>query len=78
MELSISITEASQRLPNLVNQVKDGPITITSNEKPVGVLISPEEYTRLRQAQAYLRMLHIAHSIEEGDPDQPGLSINTL
>ncbi len=78
MELSISITEASQRLPNLINQVKEGPITITSDDKPVGVLLAPEEYIRLRQAQAYLRMLHIAHSIEEGDSDQPDLAINTL
>jgi PHD/YefM family antitoxin component YafN of YafNO toxin-antitoxin module len=40
-------------------------VTITRHGEPVGVLISPEEYERLRQVQAYLEMLRLAHSFQD-------------
>jgi hypothetical protein len=33
----------------------------------VGVLVSPEEYERLRQVQAYLEMLRLASSLQDCD-----------
>ena len=61
----ISVGEAHNRLSRWLNQVEDGPITITRRGKPVGVIISPERYERLRQVQAYLQMLHISGSLQE-------------
>jgi len=63
----ISVAEAHNRLSRWLNRVQDGPITITRRGKPVGVIISPEEYERLRRVQAYLQMLHLSRSLREGD-----------
>jgi PHD/YefM family antitoxin component YafN of YafNO toxin-antitoxin module len=35
--------------------------------KPVGVLVSPEEYERLRQVQAYLEMVQLSHSLRDSE-----------
>jgi PHD/YefM family antitoxin component YafN of YafNO toxin-antitoxin module len=48
-----------------LEEVPDQAITITRRGKPVGVLVSPEEYERLRQVQAYLEMLRLARSIQD-------------
>ena len=61
----ISVGEAHNRLSRWLNQVEDGPITITRRGKPAGVIISPEEYERLRRVQAYLQMLSISGSLQE-------------
>jgi prevent-host-death family protein len=62
--LSISVTEARNCLSYWLNKVEDGPITLTRRGEPVGVIISPVEYERLRRVQAYLQMLHISDSLE--------------
>jgi prevent-host-death family protein len=61
----ISITEAHNRLSHWLEKVPDRAITITRRGKPVGVLVSPEEYERLRQVQAYLEMLRLAGSLQD-------------
>jgi prevent-host-death family protein len=61
----ISIAEAHNRLSRWLNKVEDGPITITRRGKPVGVIISPEEYERLRRVQAYLQMLRLSQSLRD-------------
>jgi prevent-host-death family protein len=61
----ISVAEAHSRLSRWLNKIKDEPITITRRGKPVGVIISPEEYGRLRQVQAYLQMLRLSHTLRE-------------
>lgn len=38
-----------------------------SGGKPVGVLVSPEEYERLRRVQAYLEMLRLSRSLQDSD-----------
>ncbi len=63
--MSISVGEAHNRLSRWLNQVEDGPITITRRGKPVGVIISPGEYERLRRVQAYLQMLRLSGSLQE-------------
>jgi PHD/YefM family antitoxin component YafN of YafNO toxin-antitoxin module len=50
------------------------PVTITRHGEPVGVLISPEEYERLRQVQAYLEMLRLAQSFQDSSLIADGLS----
>ena len=63
--MHISIAEAHNRLSRWLKKVEDGPITITKRGKPVGVIIAPQEYERLRQVQAYLQMLSLSQSLQE-------------
>lgn len=65
--MTVSITEAHNRLSHWLEKIPEGPITITRRGKPVGVLVSPEEYERLRQVQAYLEMLRLSHSLRDSD-----------
>ena len=67
--MHISVAEAHNRLSRWLNRVGEGPITITRRGKPVGVIISPEEYDRLQRVQAYLQMLSLSQSLREGGPD---------
>ncbi len=62
----VSITEAHNRLSYWLERIPERPITITRRGKPVGVLVSPEEYERLRQVRAYLEMLQLSHSLQDG------------
>jgi prevent-host-death family protein len=63
--MDISVAEAHNRLSQLLKQVREGPIRITSRGKLVGVLVDPEEYERLRQVQAYIQMLGISRTLRE-------------
>jgi prevent-host-death family protein len=63
--MDISIAEAHNRLSHMLKQMQEGPITITRRGKPVGVIITPEEYERLRQVQAYLQMMRLAQTLRE-------------
>jgi prevent-host-death family protein len=74
-DLLISITEAHNRLSHWLEKVPDRPITITRRGKPVGVLVSPEEYERLRQVQAYLEMLRLSRVLGDADVTARELSV---
>ncbi len=63
--MTVSVAEVHNRLSHWLNQVADGPVTITRRGKPVGVIISPEEYEQLRQVQAYLKMLRLSRSLQD-------------
>ena len=63
----VSITEAHNRLSHWLEKIPDQPITITRRGKPVGVLVSPEEYERLCQVQAYLKMLRLSRLLQDRD-----------
>jgi len=63
----VSITEVHNRLSFWLKKVPEGPVIITRRGKPVGVLVSPEEYERLRQVQAYLEMLRLSRSLQVSD-----------
>jgi prevent-host-death family protein len=63
--LQISVAEAHNRLSHLLRKVNDGPITITKRGKPVGILISPADYERLRKYQAYQQMLGLSRALRE-------------
>ena len=64
--MQVSIAEAHNRLSYWLKKVPDEPITITRRGEPVGVLVSPEEYERLRQVQAYLEMLRLSRVLQDG------------
>jgi len=63
----VSITEVHNRLSYWLKKVPERPVTITRRGKPIGVLVSPEEYERLRQVQAYLEMLRLSRSFQDSD-----------
>ena len=65
--MHISIAEAHNRLSRWLKKVQDEPVTITRRGKPVGVIISPEEYERLRQVRAYLEMLRLSRTLNESE-----------
>ncbi len=63
----VSITEMHNRLSHWLKEIPERPVTITRRGKPVGVLVSPEEYERLRQVQSYLEMLRLSRSLQDSD-----------
>jgi prevent-host-death family protein len=63
--MDISIAEAHNRLSQWLKHLRQGPVTITRHGKPVGVIIDPAEYERLRHVQAYLQMLDLAENLRE-------------
>lgn len=66
--MDISIAEAHNRLSHWLKQVEKGKIVrITKRGKPVGVIIDPDEYEKLRQVQAYLEMKSLARVLRESD-----------
>lgn len=71
--MDISIADAHNRLSALLKELDKGPIHITRRGKPVGVIISPEEYDRLRQVQAFLQMIELSHQLRD-----QGLKANEL
>ncbi|GAB4526562.1 MAG: hypothetical protein Kow0063_00970 [Anaerolineae bacterium] len=65
--MTVSITEVHNRLSYWLKKVSEQPVTITHRGKPVGVLVSYEEYERLRQVRAYLEMLRLSGSLQVSD-----------
>jgi prevent-host-death family protein len=63
--MDISVSEAHNRLSRWLGKIGDEPITITRRGKPVGVIISPQEYERLSRVKAYLQMLCLSRSLNE-------------
>jgi prevent-host-death family protein len=75
MEMHISVAEAHNRLSRWLNKAQEEPITITRRGKPVGVIVSLDEYEQLRRVRAYLQMLRLAQSLSE---DQSGMAADEL
>ena len=63
--MEISVSEAHNRLSYWLAGIEGEDITITRRGKPVGVIISPEEYERLGRVRAYVKMLRLSRSLEE-------------
>jgi prevent-host-death family protein len=63
--IDIPIGQAHNRLSSLLKKVQKSPITLTRRGKPVGVLLSPEEYERLRQFEAYSQVVRLSQTLRE-------------
>lgn len=63
--IDVPIAEAHNRLSALLKKVQKGPIRLTRRGKPVGVILSPEEYNRLRQFEALSQVVHLSRSLRE-------------
>ena len=63
--IDVPIAEAHNRLSALLKKVQKSPIMLTRRGKPVGVILSPEEYDRLRQFEAYSQVARLSQSLRE-------------
>ncbi len=63
----ITVAEAHNRLSRWLKKIKHGPITITRRGKPVGVIIDPDEYERLRRVYGDLQMTRLSRTLAERD-----------
>jgi prevent-host-death family protein len=63
--MHISVADAHGRLSYLVGQLRRGPVTITRRGKPVGVMMTPEEYQQLSKLRSYLEMLRLSQDLQE-------------
>jgi prevent-host-death family protein len=70
----VSITQIHNRLSHWLEKVPEEPVVITRHGEPIGVLISPQEYERFRQVQAYLEMLRFARSLQDSGLTADALS----
>jgi prevent-host-death family protein len=64
--LDVSIADAHNRLSALLKKVQKSPIRLTSRGKPVGVLLSLDEYEGLQRAKAYLQLITVSREIGQG------------
>ena len=63
--IDVPIAEAHNRLSALLKKVQKSPIMLTRRGKPVGVILSPEEYERLRQFEAYSQVVRLSQTLRE-------------
>ncbi len=63
--IDIPIAKAHNRLSALLKKIQNNPVTLTRRGKPVGVLLSPEEYERLRHFEAYSQVVSLLLTLRE-------------
>ncbi len=62
---NIPIAEAHNKLSALLKRLRKSPIMLTRRGKPVGVLLSPEDYERLRQFEAYSQVVRVSQGLRD-------------
>ncbi len=79
MAKSYSVAEARSSLPALIDEVQeDRPVEITRRGKPVAVLLSSAEYSRLRSVGQRKKGLWQAIERIRGQPGFAGIEANEL
>jgi len=63
--INVPIAQAHNRLSSLLKKVQKSPILLTRRGKAVGVILSPEEYERLRQFEGYHNVLQLSQTLRE-------------
>jgi prevent-host-death family protein len=58
---TVSATEAKQNFAAILDRVQRGPVLIRRHEREVAVLVSPQDYERIRQ----LRIAELNRIVEE-------------
>ncbi len=61
--MDIPVAKARESLSRLLNKARTQPVVISRRGKPVGVLVSPEEWERLSRVRAYLDMLRLSQAL---------------
>jgi antitoxin YefM len=82
MERVIGVEEARGKLGQLIEEVAsgDGPVVLAKRGRVMGVLISRDEYTKLRQAAAKVAWDELERRLEEVRErvDQAGLDPSAI
>jgi prevent-host-death family protein len=63
--MSISVSQAHNRLSQLLKDAQEQPVTITLRGEPIGVIISHEEYERLSEVRAYLEIVKLSKQLDD-------------
>jgi len=63
--MSVPIARVKGRLSDLIRQAHREPVVITRRGRPDAVLLSFEEYERLRRLRAYLTMIHLSRELQD-------------
>jgi prevent-host-death family protein len=63
--MDISVSQAQDRLSQVLDDVQKEPITITRHGEPVAVILSYEEYKRLSEVKAYLKILSLSQQLDD-------------
>lgn len=61
--MNVSVTEARNRLSQLLTAVEQEPVVVTRHGKAAGVLLSLTEYAKLCKLRAYHEMLQLAEEL---------------
>jgi prevent-host-death family protein len=62
--MDISVSQAQDRLSQVLEDVQKEPITITRHGEPVAVILSYEEYRHLSEVKAYLKILSLSQQLD--------------
>jgi prevent-host-death family protein len=63
--MDISVSQAQDRLSQVLEDVQKELITITRHGEPVAVIMSYEEYKRLNEVKAYLKILSLSQQLDD-------------
>jgi prevent-host-death family protein len=63
--MDISVSQARNRLSQVLDDAQKEPITITRHGEPVAVILSYEEYKRLNEVKAYLKILSLSQQLDD-------------
>jgi prevent-host-death family protein len=63
--MDISVSQAQDCLSQLLDDAQKEPITITRHGEPVAVILSYEEYRRLSEVKAYLKILSLSQQLDD-------------
>ena len=65
MTVKVSIAEAKKGFSALLKRVQQEPVIVTRRGKPDAVILSFDEYERLRRLRAYSNMVRLSQELAE-------------
>jgi prevent-host-death family protein len=63
--MKVSIAQARRELSQILKQIRRAPVVVTRRGRPDAVILSFQEYERLRRLRAYLKMMHLSRELEK-------------
>jgi len=62
--MRVSIAQARKELSQLLKQTRQAPVVVTRRGRPDAVILSFQEYERLRRLRAFLQMMRLSRELE--------------
>lgn len=63
--MDISVSQAQDRLSQVLDDAQKEPIIITRHGEPVAVILSYEEHRHLSEVKAYLKILGLSQQLDD-------------